>query len=110
MDPCVRWRMEEKRRDPVNLIRSDFIRPEDLDRYREVGVTSFKIVDRACSTEALALAPSSIERLRHPLVPMFALSSTLMISKTLSIPWASVRAGAQSRGHPTAGSCYAGKP
>jgi len=33
MDPCVRWCMEEKRRDPVNLIRSDFIRPEDLDQY-----------------------------------------------------------------------------
>jgi collagenase-like PrtC family protease len=58
MDPCVRWCMEEKRRDPVNLIRSDFIRPEDLDRYRDLGVSSFKIVDRACSTEAL------IERVR----------------------------------------------
>jgi hypothetical protein len=50
--------MEEKRRDPLNLIRSDFIRPEDLDRYRELGVSSFKIVDRACSTEAL------VERVR----------------------------------------------
>jgi collagenase-like PrtC family protease len=50
--------MEEKRRDPVNLIRSDFIRPEDLDRYRDSGVASFKIVDRACSTEAL------VERVR----------------------------------------------
>lgn len=58
MDPCVRWCMEEKRRDPVNLIRSDFIRPEDLDRYRALGVQSFKIVDRACSTEAL------VERVR----------------------------------------------
>jgi collagenase-like PrtC family protease len=58
MDPCVRWCMEEKRRDPVNLIRSDFIRPEDLDRYRDLGVTSFKIVDRACSSEAL------VERVR----------------------------------------------
>jgi hypothetical protein len=25
MDPCVPWCMEEKRQDPVNLIRSDFI-------------------------------------------------------------------------------------
>lgn len=58
MDPCMRWCMEEKRRDPVNLIRSDFIRPEDLERYRALGVTSFKIVDRACSTEVL------VERVR----------------------------------------------
>ncbi len=40
--------------DPVNLVRSDFIRPEDLDTYRELGVQRFKIVDRSCSTEALA--------------------------------------------------------
>ena len=58
MDPCVRWCMDEKRRDPVNLIRADFIRPEDLDRYREVGVNSFKIVDRSCATEVL------VERVR----------------------------------------------
>jgi collagenase-like PrtC family protease len=58
MDPCARWCLDEKRRDPVNLIRADFIRPEDLDRYREAGVTSFKIVDRACSTEVL------VERVR----------------------------------------------
>lgn len=58
MDPFVRWCMEERRRDPVNLIRSDFIRPEDLERYLAIGVTSFKIVDRACSSEAL------VERVR----------------------------------------------
>ena len=58
MDPCVRWCMEQKRRDPVNLIRSDFVRPEDLGRYQAVGVRSFKIVDRACSSEAL------VERVR----------------------------------------------
>ena len=58
MDPCMRWCMEEKRRDPVNLIRSDFIRPEDLERYRALGVKSFKIVDRACSTDVL------VERVR----------------------------------------------
>lgn len=53
LDPCVRWCLEEKRKDPVMLLRSDFIRPEDLDRYRGLGVRRFKIVDRSCSTEAL---------------------------------------------------------
>lgn len=53
LDPCVRWCLEEKRKHPVNLVRSDFIRPEDLERYREAGAQRFKIVDRSCSTEAL---------------------------------------------------------
>lgn len=53
LDPCVVWCREQKRLNPVNLIRADFIRPEDLDRYRALGVEHFKIVDRSCSTEAL---------------------------------------------------------
>ena len=53
VDPCTRWCLGEKRRDPVNLIRADFIRPEDLNRYEGLGVRHFKIVDRSCSTEAL---------------------------------------------------------
>lgn len=53
LDPCVRWCLEEKRRDPVNLIRADFIRPEDLDSYLALGVRRFKIVDRSCSTDTL---------------------------------------------------------
>jgi collagenase-like PrtC family protease len=53
VDSCMLWCREQKRLDPVNLIRADFIRPEDLDRYRALGVHHFKIVDRSCSTEAL---------------------------------------------------------
>ncbi len=53
VDPCARWCLAEKRADPVNLIRADFIRPEDLDAYREVGVKRFKIVDRSCATDVL---------------------------------------------------------
>lgn len=53
VDPFVLWCREQKRMDPVNLVRADFIRPEDLDRYRALGVYHFKIVDRSCSTEAL---------------------------------------------------------
>lgn len=58
MDPCARWCMEQKRQDPVNVIRADFVRPEDLNRYRSLGVERFKIVDRACSTDVL------VERVR----------------------------------------------
>ena len=53
VDPCVEWCRELKRRDPQQLIRADFIRPEDLKRYRQLGVRLFKVVDRSCSTDAL---------------------------------------------------------
>jgi collagenase-like PrtC family protease len=53
VDSCVVWCRGEKRRDPVNLIRADFIRPEDLGLYRDLGVCRFKVVDRSCSTDAL---------------------------------------------------------
>jgi collagenase-like PrtC family protease len=53
VDPCVVWCRGEKRRDPYHLIRSDFIRPEDLERYEATGIRHFKIVDRSCSTDAL---------------------------------------------------------
>ncbi len=53
VDPCMLWCREQKRLEPVNLVRADFIRPEDLDRYRAVGVHNFKVVDRSCSTKAL---------------------------------------------------------
>lgn len=53
VDPCASWCLEEKRSDPLNLIRADFIRPEDLERYEELGVRHFKIVDRSCSSDVL---------------------------------------------------------
>ncbi len=64
VDPCVLWCRAQKRSDPLNLIRADFIRPEDLDRYRALGVHRFKIVDRACSTEALVERVQAYHRRR----------------------------------------------
>lgn len=53
LDQCAQWCLGERRQNPVNLIRADFIRPEDLDRYAALGVDRFKIVDRHCSTDVL---------------------------------------------------------
>lgn len=53
VDSCVEWCRELRRKDPQHLIRADFIRPEDLQRYQQLGVRLFKIVDRSCSTDAL---------------------------------------------------------
>lgn len=52
-DPFYAWCHGEKAKSPYHLVRSDFIRPEDLHRYEAAGVRHFKIVDRTCSTEAL---------------------------------------------------------
>jgi len=45
-----------KLKDPVNFIRSDWIRPEDVHYYEEVGIDSLKIVDRSRFTDSIALA------------------------------------------------------
>ncbi len=45
-----------KLKDPVNFIRSDWIRPEDTHYYEEVGIGSFKIVERSRFTDTIALA------------------------------------------------------
>jgi collagenase-like PrtC family protease len=39
--------------DPVNFIRSDWIRPEDLSEYETIGVKHFKIIQRNWTTEKI---------------------------------------------------------
>ena len=41
-------------RDPWRLISAGWIRPEDLRHYRQIGIDSIKLVDRAMNTQALA--------------------------------------------------------
>ncbi len=48
---CNAYRLEE----PVNYIRANWIRPEDIARYAKLGYTNFKIVERNTPTELLAL-------------------------------------------------------
>ncbi|MBL7196765.1 MAG: U32 family peptidase [Candidatus Omnitrophica bacterium] len=40
---------------PVNFIKSDWIRPEDLHYYEEIGYDEFKLVDREMPTDRIAL-------------------------------------------------------
>jgi len=39
---------------PANFLRGDFIRPEDVHLYEELGIDSLKIVNRGMSTQALS--------------------------------------------------------
>lgn len=54
IDYCALRCSAEKLSDPSNYLRSEFIRPEDLDLYREMGFSSFKILERDAPTAVLA--------------------------------------------------------
>ncbi|GAB4362289.1 MAG: peptidase U32 family protein [Deltaproteobacteria bacterium] len=54
IDWCFLRCTEMKLRDPVNHIRSEWIRPEDLHVYEEMGYDLFKIVERDIPTPVMA--------------------------------------------------------
>ena len=53
VDYCTIRCTTERIRNPVQFIRSTWIRPEDLAEYEKIGFDTFKIVDRSSSTETL---------------------------------------------------------
>lgn len=52
-DYCFVNCSRERLKDPVNYIRSIWIRPEDMSMYEDIGYHNFKIVERSCPTELL---------------------------------------------------------
>ncbi len=54
IDYCALKCSSEKLADPSNYLRSEFIRPEDLDLYTDLGFDSFKILERGAPTGVLA--------------------------------------------------------
>jgi len=54
IDYCVLKCSCEKLKDPSHYLRSEFIRPEDLWLYREMGYNSFKILERGAPTSVMA--------------------------------------------------------
>jgi collagenase-like PrtC family protease len=54
IDYCALRCSCEKLADPSNYLRSEFIRPEDVDLYTAMGFTSLKILERGAPTEVLA--------------------------------------------------------
>ena len=53
IDYCLLRCLVEKLRDPVNYIKSPWIRPEDLHYYESIGYTSFKILERDAPTQTM---------------------------------------------------------
>jgi len=53
IDHCVLECAKRKLKNPVNLLRSDWIRPEDLHLYEELGYHNFKLVERNLPTSIM---------------------------------------------------------
>lgn len=53
IDYCVLRCSYEKLREPSNYLRSEFIRPEDVGVYREMGFDSLKILERNAPTSVM---------------------------------------------------------
>lgn len=53
IDYCFLKCTQMKLREPVNYIRSDWIRPEDLHHYQALGYDRFKIAERNAPTEVM---------------------------------------------------------
>ena len=54
IDWCVMKCSYDKLRDPVQYLRSEFIRPEDLGIYLDMGYTSFKVLERGAPTPVMS--------------------------------------------------------
>ncbi|MDD5287308.1 MAG: U32 family peptidase [Desulfuromonadaceae bacterium] len=54
IDYCALRCSADKLMDPSNYLRSEFIRPEDIDLYVQMGFTSFKILERGAPTSVMA--------------------------------------------------------
>ncbi len=53
IDWCVMKCSYDKLKDPVQYLRSEFIRPEDLGLYLDLGYDSFKVLERGAPTPVL---------------------------------------------------------
>jgi collagenase-like PrtC family protease len=54
LDWCAMKCSYDKLKDPAQYMRSEFIRPEDLGLYRDLGYDSFKVLERGAPTPVLA--------------------------------------------------------
>lgn len=65
IDWCFLKCTEMKMREPVNYIRSEWIRPEDLHIYEDMGYDLFKIAERDIPTEMMMLRVKAYSERRY---------------------------------------------
>lgn len=66
LDYCVLNCLNTKLSDPVEIIKSQWIRPEDLHLYEEIGIRKVKLVDRARSTDWILKVVDAYANRRTP--------------------------------------------
>jgi len=66
IDYCVFKCSSMMLKDPALLLKSNWIRPEDLPRYRDLGFSRFKILERNAPTEVLVARVRAYEQGRSP--------------------------------------------
>jgi len=62
---CFSWCHALKILEPANVLKTGFIRPEDLHFYEEAGVNHFKMATRGLTTEEIARRVTSYSNRRH---------------------------------------------
>lgn len=53
IDHCFLYCQKKKTEEPANYLKSDWIRPEDIHYYEEIGYENFKLVERNIKTEEM---------------------------------------------------------
>jgi len=90
VDYCVLSCRYLRLQEPVNFIRSDWIRPEDVHYYEDIGINSLKIVERSRITLLIALALDAYTKRKYSgnladLIPTYHTESFLRGSRKLSL-------------------------
>lgn len=65
IDWCLLWCSYKKILDPVNYIRADWIRPEDVVHYEHLGYEEFKLTERNAPTDVLVLRARAYHQRRY---------------------------------------------
>lgn len=65
IDWCQLWCSHMKLRDPVNYLRADWIRPEDVVHYEALGYDEFKLTERNAPTDILLLRAQAYHERRY---------------------------------------------
>ncbi|MBI4513951.1 MAG: U32 family peptidase, partial [Gemmatimonadetes bacterium] len=65
IDWCLVWCSYMKIRDPVNYLRADWVRPEDIEHYEALGYDEFKLTERNAPTEILVLRARAYHERRY---------------------------------------------
>ena len=73
--------------EPVNFIKGDWIRPEDVHYYEDIGIDEFKLVDRNMPTENISLIISAYAQRKYDgnLLDLFPSPKKTLISKSFGL-------------------------